>query len=158
MDKQQQGYEPWGIDLHPWPPKGSSWRPGASLEINAIFSQSRRPLEWSLRRSATVPAEYEHAFVGMTEVDCSLEVLLEARARLRQDLLQRLTDKHKQFLAGLVRAEPDWSLLQCTHAADLPALRWKLANLEAFRKRRPTDFSAQADALVTGLGQVSPLL
>ena len=87
-----------------------------------------------------------------------LEVLLEARARLRQDLPQRLTDQHKQFLAGLVLVEPDGSLLQCLYAADLPALRWKLANLEAFRKRRPADFSAQADALIAGLGQVGPSL
>lgn len=98
-----------------------------------------------------IAAEYERAFVGMTEVDCSLEVLREARAQLRHDLPQRLTDKHKQFLAGLVRAEPDWSLLECSHAANLPALRWKLANLEAFRKRRPADFLAQANALVAGL-------
>lgn len=98
-----------------------------------------------------IAAEYERAFVGMTEVDCSLEVLREARAQLRHDLPQRLTDKHKQFLAGLVRAEPDWFLLECAHAANLPALRWKLANLEAFRKRRPADFLAQANALVAGL-------
>src|SRR5690606_12511962 len=108
-----------------------------------LAGHNRPPHEVLFGNDKDIAAEYERAFVGMTEVDCSLEVLLEARARLRQDLLQRLTDKHKQFLAGLLRAEPDWSLLQCTHAADLPALRWKLANLEAFRKRRPADFSAQ---------------
>src|SRR3546814_1876446 len=71
----------------------------------------------------------------MTEVDCSLEILLDARARLRRELPQRLSTAHKQFLSGLVRAEPDWSLVQCQHAAQLPALRWKLSNLETFRKR-----------------------
>ncbi|WP_278937935.1 nucleotidyl transferase AbiEii/AbiGii toxin family protein [Pseudomonas helleri] len=30
------------------------------------------------------------------------------------------------------------------HAEQLPALRWKLANLVTFQKRRPDDFSAQA--------------
>jgi hypothetical protein len=43
--------------------------------------------------------------------------------------------------------------LQCPHAAQLPALRWKLSNLGTFRKRRPEDFAAQADALDTGLGK-----
>ena len=52
-----------------------------------------------------------------------------------------------------MRAEPDWSLVQCQHAAQLPALRWKLSNLETFRKRRPDDFAAQAVALDTSLGQ-----
>lgn len=41
----------------------------------------------------------------------------------------------------------NWSLLQCGHAAELPALRWKLSNLQTFRKRRPQDFAAQAEAL-----------
>ena len=35
---------------------------------------------------------------------------------------------------------------------EVPALRWKLANLETFRKRRPGDFAAQAKALDEGLG------
>lgn len=98
-----------------------------------------------------ITAEYERAFVGMTEVDCPLEVLLETRSQLRQELSQRLSAAHRQFLRGLARAQPDWSLLQCPHADQLPALRWKLANLATFRKRRPRDFGGQADMLDVGL-------
>ncbi|MCB2487471.1 hypothetical protein KQ783_15595, partial [Listeria monocytogenes] len=68
-------------------------------------------------------------------------------------LPQRLSEAHKQFLSGLARAAPDWSLVQCPHAAQLPAQRWKLANLETIRKRRPGDFAAQSAALDTGVGQ-----
>ncbi|MBY4597752.1 nucleotidyl transferase AbiEii/AbiGii toxin family protein [Ottowia caeni] len=95
--------------------------------------------------------EYERAFVGMTEVDCPLQTLLNVRAQLREDLPNRLTQEHRRFLSGLVRATPEWSLIRCEHAAQLPALRWKLANLQAFRKRRPSDFIAQAEALDHGL-------
>lgn len=42
-----------------------------------------------------IAGEYERAFVGMTEVDCSLETLLEARARLRHELPWRLSAQHK---------------------------------------------------------------
>ena len=104
-----------------------------------------------------IAAEYERAFVGMTEVPCSLDTLLDARARMRHELPHRLTAMHRQFLSGLVRAEPDWSLMQYPHAADLPALRWKLANLETFRKRRPADFQAQAEALDAALSRVGSL-
>jgi predicted nucleotidyltransferase component of viral defense system len=104
-----------------------------------------------------IAAEYERAFVGMTEVPCSLDTLLDARARMRHELSHRLTARHRQFLSGLVRAEPDWSLMQYPHAADLPALRWKLANLETFRKRRPADFQAQAEALEAALNRVGAL-
>ncbi|CAM5780622.1 hypothetical protein CCAE64S_00582 [Castellaniella caeni] len=100
-----------------------------------------------------IAGEYARAFVGMTEVACPLETLLDVRARLRHELPRRLTAAHRQFLLSLVRGEPDWSLLQCPHAAELPALRWKLANLETFRKRRPQDFAAQASALDAGLSQ-----
>lgn len=100
-----------------------------------------------------IASEYERAFVGMTETDCSLETLLEARTWLQHELPRRLSAQHKQFLSGLTRAQPDWSLLQCPHAAQLPALRWKLSNLETFRKRRSGDFAAQADALDALLSQ-----
>jgi hypothetical protein len=94
-----------------------------------------------------IAAEYERSFVGMTETDCPLATLLETRERLRRDLPARLTGPQRQFLMGLARAQPDWSLLQCAHAAQLPALRWKLSNLETFRTRRPADFESQARAL-----------
>lgn len=98
--------------------------------------------------------EYESAFIGMTEESCSLATLLEVRSELRQEILRRLTPAHHQFLKGLVRAEPTWSLLSCPHAAQLPALIWKQDNLKKFRKRRPLDFAKHADALDAGLDQI----
>lgn len=96
--------------------------------------------------------EYRNNFTGMTREPVSLDVLLETRARLRAELPHRLTDNQRRFLTGLTRAQPDWTLLQCQHAAELPALRWKLANLQTFQKRRPDDFESQAKALEAGLG------
>ena len=91
--------------------------------------------------------EYHQHFVGMTTEPVSLDVLLETRARLREELPRRLTGRHKQFLIALARARPDWALLQCPHASELPALRWKLGNLQTFSQRRPADFEKQAAAL-----------
>jgi predicted nucleotidyltransferase component of viral defense system len=94
-----------------------------------------------------IAKEYDNSFVGMTETACSLARLLETRERLSSELPARLSATHRRFLIGLARAQPDWSLLRCRHAAELPALRWKLSNLQTFRKRRPSDFESQADAL-----------
>ncbi|HHX82685.1 MAG TPA: nucleotidyl transferase AbiEii/AbiGii toxin family protein [Pseudomonadaceae bacterium] len=121
--------------------------------VTYLAGHNRPPHEVLFSNDKDIANEYEHAFVGMTEVDYSLDTLLETRTQLKHELPQRLTTTHKQFLSGLVRAEPDWSLLQCPHAAELPALRWKLQNLETFRKRRPEDFAAQANALDAGLSQ-----
>lgn len=117
-----------------------------------LAGHNRPPHEVLFGKDKDIVPEYERAFIGMTEVDCPLATLLETRVRLRQELPRRLTAGQKQFLRGLVRAEPDWSLMLCRHAAELPALRWKLANLEVFRKQRPADFAAQADAFDSGLG------
>jgi hypothetical protein len=88
----------------------------------------------------------------MTEEAVSLATLLETRERMRQELTARMTRQQRQFLVGLARAQPDWSLLQCKHAIELPALQWKLNNLEAFRQRRPADFERQAQLLESRLG------
>ncbi|MCG5259486.1 nucleotidyl transferase AbiEii/AbiGii toxin family protein [Cupriavidus gilardii] len=98
-----------------------------------------------------IGAEYDRAFVGMTEVECSLKTLLDTRIRLKEELPRRLSERHKRFLSGLSRGKPDWSLLQCAHVAELPALRWKLGNLETFRQRRPAEFARQVELLDAGL-------
>lgn len=118
-----------------------------------LAGHNRPPHEVLFCNSKDIAGEYERAFAGLTEVACSLETLLDARARLQRELPRLLSAADKRFLSGLVRAQPDWSLVQCPHAAQLPALRWKLRNLESFRKRRPKDFAAQADALDAGWAQ-----
>ncbi len=99
-----------------------------------------------------ITTDYHGGFVGMTEEEVSLATLLETRERLRQELPARMTRQQRQFLVGLAHAQPDWSLLQCKHAVELPALRWKLSNLETFRQRRPADFERQAQILESRLG------
>jgi predicted nucleotidyltransferase component of viral defense system len=98
-----------------------------------------------------IAAEFRSQFVGMTRDPVELDTLLAARTRLKEELPKRLSERHRQFLTGLARAEPDWSLLRCEHAAELPALRWKLMNLATFRGRRPADFERQAGLLAEQL-------
>jgi predicted nucleotidyltransferase component of viral defense system len=99
-----------------------------------------------------IATEYGSHFAGMPRDTVELDTLLAARTRLKDELPQRLSERQRQFLVGLARAEPDWSLLHCEHAAELPALRWKLANLATFRDRRPADFERQAGLLAQQLG------
>ena len=97
---------------------------------------------------------YTNSFVGMTiEESPSLTTLTDTRSRLRADIIHRLTAQQRNFLIGLAEANPDWSLLDCKHAQDLPGLRWKLINLKKFQKNRPSDFAKQVDALKTLLGR-----
>ncbi len=90
---------------------------------------------------------FDTSFVGMTREPVSLNTLVEAREHAFEELPQLLTDRHKEFLIGFTRAEPDWSLLRCPHASKLPAIRWKQLNLKKFKKKNPTRFEAQATEL-----------
>lgn len=96
--------------------------------------------------------DYESNFVGMTLEEVSLERLLATRRQLREELPRRLTGDQRQFLFGLSQANPDWGLLVCSHAAKLPALRWKLENLGRFKKTRPEAFRRQIEVLKGKLG------
>jgi len=99
-----------------------------------------------------ISLEYRDNFVGMTTEEVTLEQLLAVRKRLRTEIPQRLTMNQKRFLAGLSQAKPDWSLLTCPHAEELPALRWKLTNLQTFQSKRPDDFHRQSAKLTALFG------
>lgn len=91
--------------------------------------------------------EYENNFQGMTEEPVELEALLAARDRMVRELQQRLNAAERRFLLSLVAAEPEWSLLGIEHLERLPALRWKLQNLQRLRKANPRKFAQQSAAL-----------
>lgn len=91
---------------------------------------------------------YVDQFVGMTEAEPpSLEVLLETRSRLRRDVMAKLTAEHRRFLVGLADANPDWTLLTNPDVQNLPALRWKLANLTKFKGSQKAKCAAQVARL-----------
>ena len=90
---------------------------------------------------------FESSFAGMTSEPVSLRTIESLRLRLFKSLPSRLTDRQRAFLLGLAHAEPDWALLHCPHAAELPALRWKLANLQRFRDKDGDAFRSHAESL-----------
>jgi predicted nucleotidyltransferase component of viral defense system len=96
--------------------------------------------------------EFEYTFEGMTVKPVELKALLAARERMTSELQQNLSADERRFLLSLVAAEPEWSLLGVPHADQLPALRWKLQNLEKLRKANSRKFAEQSDALARLLG------
>lgn len=92
--------------------------------------------------------EYEGAFRGMTATTVELRRLLDVRERLIRDVQQNLDATERRFLISLVNATPEWDLLGVPHVHQLPALRWKFANIEQLKNGKPAKFSEQARALV----------
>jgi len=131
---------------------GQEYLGQATTDLANLASHNRPIPEVLFGNIKDIATEYHSHFVGMTTEPVTFEVLLNSRSELWKELPRRLTARQGTFLVGLAYGQPDWSLLQCAHAADLPALRWKLANLKAFRTKRPADFEAQAAELDKRLG------
>ena len=69
------------------------------------------------------------------------------QARLHADIRKQLTGNVSVFLLSLHDAEPDFDLIGLPRALDIPAVRWKLLNLEKLKKHNPKKHAEQRDAL-----------
>jgi hypothetical protein len=96
---------------------------------------------------------YQASFVGMTTAPVTLEALLSTRERLFRELPEALDANEREFLRSLLCAQPNWSLLDISHLSELPAIRWRLQNLEQLSRSQPQRFRALAEALDERLGR-----
>lgn len=99
-----------------------------------------------------ITSSHANEFVGMTKDPVSLEILLETRKRFFSELPSRLNGNHRSFLVSLAEAQPDWALMSCPHLAEMPALRWKLANLERLKVSNSAKFTQQSSELKKRFG------
>jgi len=66
------------------------------------------------------------------------------QARLAVEVLR---PRHRDFLRSIKALTPDWTLLPVPHATALPSLRWRLLNLEKFRREQPDRYAQALDRL-----------
>ena len=126
----------------------------AMVECFIIYlsGHDRAPHDVLDSRDKDISQIYQDQFEGMATVPVTLDQLTATRARLREELSRKLTTRQKNFLLSLVRAEPDWSLLDCQHVSELPGIQWKLLNLRKFRDQKPEGFAEQIRKLEQLLG------
>jgi hypothetical protein len=98
-------------------------------------------------RRKDISEAFRNEFQGMCREPVEIGALLDAREKLWSALPAALAVEHREFLVGLVRGEPDWELLPCRHLPEMPAIRWKLANLARLKAQNPEKFSEQARLL-----------
>ena len=63
-------------------------------------------------------------------MEINIDALLDVRERLIFEINKALTDDQRRFLISFKSRNPDWSLLSVDGADKLPAVRWKMQNLE----------------------------
>ena len=133
---------------------------GITPEITRAFvvylaSHNRTIHEVLFPTPKDIQLAYEGSFVGMTTEPVTLDALLEVRERMFRELPSALDADEREFLRTLVRAQPDWALLGVPHLQELPAIRWRLQNLEQLSRRQPDRFRALADSLDARLAEIS---
>lgn len=86
----------------------------------------------------------EH-FEGMdiSDAPVTLASLEETRTKLFDDNAGRLDDAAKRFILSLHDGEPDFDAIGLPRAAQLPAIRWKLFNLEKLKTNDPAKHAEQ---------------
>lgn len=78
---------------------------------------------------------YTHHFAGMTTHPVELEELEGARTQLLAWVRTALTEDERKFLLTMKQGEPDWNLMPFDHIEQLPAIRWKLHNVNRMGAR-----------------------
>ncbi|MCY4442817.1 MAG: hypothetical protein OXE53_21730 [Deltaproteobacteria bacterium] len=73
----------------------------------------------------------------MTREAVSKDALADALRRLHAEMRSRLKGNIATFLVSLHDADPDFGLIGLPEAANLPAVPWKLVNLEKLKRENP---------------------
>lgn len=95
-----------------------------------LLSHNRPMGEVLSGRVKNLADEFRDGFEGMAEEPVAIEELIDTQRQLFASLIGGMSDRHREFLIGFERGEPDWSLLTISHVADLPAVRWRQQNLD----------------------------
>ena len=119
-----------------------------------LISHDRPPHELLDPNLKDIASQFDGEFLGMTVEPIALDDLIAARARLVEDVQARARHGDaRAFLAGFFSLAPDYTLLGLpADVGALPAVQWKIRNLEIFRDKQPERFAAQLDALTRIVG------
>ena len=74
-------------------------------------------------------------FQGMTVNPITLDELNHTREKLIMQLLSDLIKNEKKFIVSVKSKKPQWDLIEVDYVKDLPAVKWKLLNLEKMDKK-----------------------
>ncbi len=119
--------------------------PAVRQAFVAYLASHNRPIHEVLAPvEKDIRQDYERTFRGMTSEPVELETLLAVRRDLFQTLPNSLETAERRFLVSLAQGEPDWALLNIPHLPDLPAIRWKLENLQRLQTENAAKFEEQA--------------
>lgn len=112
-----------------------------------LAAHNRPPHEVLFGPVKSLVDSFDREFSGMTSREVSLAELEDVQRTVRDELPKQLDVAERRFLVSLASNAPDWALIDIPHLKDMPAIRWKLANLERLQHENKAKFAEQSAAL-----------
>jgi predicted nucleotidyltransferase component of viral defense system len=123
-----------------------------------LISHNRPPHEVLNPNDKPINALYRDALEGMIRTEIpTLKTLEHIRRQLKQDVIGHLTEKHRKFLNGFFAGTSIWDLLPFQNVDRLPAIRWKIENLDRLRSQSLSKYREQSRKLASILN-IDPLI
>jgi predicted nucleotidyltransferase component of viral defense system len=116
-----------------------------------ILSHNRPAHELLQPRLKDIRQAFEREFAGMTVNETSLDTLLATREDLVAEIRSSLNDTSKLFMRSFHTLKPDWEFIGSPTIRNLPAIRWKLMNLERLRIENPEKYQTMLQQLDAAL-------
>ncbi len=90
---------------------------------------------------------FENQFSGMTTVEFSYEAYLNTRNELIEFIKNRLSNDDKEFIISFEMGAPKWKLFPIPALKNLPAIQWKLININKLKKANPEKHKTMVEKL-----------
>jgi predicted nucleotidyltransferase component of viral defense system len=80
---------------------------------------------------------FDKQFAGMSAIPFTYKDFETTREQLIQEVNSGLSDKDRSFLLSFKRGTPDWNQFPVPGLKELPAVQWKLKNIQKLLKTNP---------------------
>ena len=112
--------------------------------ILALLNSNRPTYEMLDSHLLDQRSAFNNQFDGMSALPFSYDDYEATRDKLIGTLKARLNKSDKAFLLNFNRLEPDWSVYDYQ---EYPSVKWKLLNLERFKRDTPDVYQQQLSKL-----------
>jgi predicted nucleotidyltransferase component of viral defense system len=105
--------------------------------IQALVSHMRTMNEVLEPHLLDQRSAFERQFQGMTDTAFTYEDFEATRENLINIVNSSLSGKDRSFLLTFKRGNPDWDLFPVAGLKDMPAVQWKLMNIQNLKRSNP---------------------
>ncbi len=105
--------------------------------IQALVSHMRTMNEVLEPHLLDQRSAFERQFQGMTDTAFTYEDFEATRENLINIVNSSLSEKDRSFLLTFKRGNPDWDLFPVAGLKDMPAVQWKLMNIQNLKRSNP---------------------